>query len=321
MTDLELFKKMLRIRIVEETIAEEYKKQEMRCAMHISIGQEAGAVGVCEVVKKSDYVYSSHRAHNHYLAKGGNLINFIAELYGKSEGCSGGRGGSMHLIDLAVNFMGSTPIVGGTVPLAAGSAWYDKLKGNKNITALFIGDGCFEEGVVHETMNFASLHNLPLLIICENNNFSVFTSLQKRQSNLGIYKVAEAHGLFSQKANGNDLHEVIDATRNAIDVICNQNKPAFIEFETYRVYEHCGPFIDDHLGYRTDPEIAEGRKNCPLNIFLDKYDSNGLIKNVLEDLSMGFKEEVDAAIAMAKSFNPPNINIAGKNLYAKNKKS
>ena len=171
---------MLRIRMIEEYLANEYKKQEMRCPMHLSIGQEAVAVGVCSQLKKTDIVYSSHRAHAHYLAKGGSLKSFISEMYGKLEGCSGGRGGSMHLIDLDVNFYGSTPIVGGTVPLAAGSAWYDKLKSNDNLTVLFIGDGCFEEGVVHETLNFASLHNLPLLIICENNNFSVYTPLEQR---------------------------------------------------------------------------------------------------------------------------------------------
>ena len=196
---------MLSIRLVEEEIANRYSNQRMRCPTHLCIGQEAIAVGVCKNLKTKDRVYSNHRAHGHYIAKGGNLKAMIAELYGMKEGCSGGRGGSMHLIDLDVSFMGATPIVGGTVPLAVGSAWGDRLRGENNITVVFFGDGCFEEGVLHESMNFAALHKLPVIFVCENNDFSVFTHISDRQPQRPIYKIAQAHSLLTYVGNGNDI--------------------------------------------------------------------------------------------------------------------
>ena len=165
---------MLRIRRVEESIARRYAEQEMRCPTHLCIGQEAIAVGVCNALLRTDKVFSNHRAHGHYLAKGGDLNAMIAELYGRAAGCCGGRGGSMHLIDLDAGFMGATPIVGGTVPIAVGSAWASCLKNSSDVTVVFFGDGCFEEGVMHESLNFAALHNLPIVFICENNSYSVY---------------------------------------------------------------------------------------------------------------------------------------------------
>ncbi len=193
---------MLRIRRVEEVLADRYAEQEMRCPMHLCIGQEAIAVGVCAVLNNRDKVFSNHRAHGHYLAKGGDLDAMVAELYGKSTGCAGGRGGSMHLIDLQVGFMGATPIVGGTVPLSVGSAWADQLLDNDQVTVVFFGDGCFEEGVMHESLNFAALHQLPVIFVCENNDFSVYTHRNERQPDRPIYKIAEAHGLSAAVMDG-----------------------------------------------------------------------------------------------------------------------
>jgi len=156
---LSFYKSMLRIRRVEEVLADRYAEQEMRCPMHLCIGQEAIAVGVCAVLNNRDKVFSNHRAHGHYLAKGGDLDAMVAELYGKSTGCAGGRGGSMHLIDLQVGFMGATPIVGGTVPLSVGSAWADQLLDNDQVTVVFFGDGCFEEGVMHESLKLIFVVN------------------------------------------------------------------------------------------------------------------------------------------------------------------
>jgi len=166
--DIDLLKNMLRIRRVEEALADRYAEQQIRCPMHLCIGQEAIAVGVAAALKIKDKIYSNHRAHGHYLAKGGNLKAMIAELYGRATGCCGGRGGSMHMIDLDVGFMGATPIVGGTVPLAVGSAWASKLQKKNDVTVIFFGDGCFEEGVMHESLNFAALYSLPILFLCEN---------------------------------------------------------------------------------------------------------------------------------------------------------
>src|SRR3989338_9607744 len=184
---LSLYRKLLLIRQTEEKIAEKYQEREMRCPVHLSIGQEAVAVGVCDNLKKEDIVYSNHRCHAHYLAKGGNLNRMIAEIYGKETGCAKGRGGSMHLIDLAAGFGGATPIVGNSVPIAVGAAFSNKLKGDKNIAVVFLGDGSTEEGVFHESLNFAILKKLPVLFVCENNLFSVYTNLSERQPKRQIY--------------------------------------------------------------------------------------------------------------------------------------
>ena len=229
----DLFYSMLRLRRIEEEIANRYSNQEMRCPMHLCIGQEAIATGISVNLNHDDKVFSNHRAHGHYLAKGGNLKALIAELYGREGGCCGGKGGSMHLVDIRVNFIASTPIVGGTVPVAVGSAWASSLKKENIVTVVYFGDGCFEEGVMHESMNFASLHNLPIIFICENNNFSVYTSLELRQPKRPIYKIAEAHGISSFYSNGNDIEQVINLSSKAINNARNGNGPQFLEFLTY----------------------------------------------------------------------------------------
>src|SRR3972149_11018294 len=214
---LALFRSMLRIRRIEEALADRYAEQEMRCPMHLCIGQEAIAVGVCAALFANDVMFSNHRAHGHYLAKGGNLNALIAELYGRSTGCCGGRGGSMHLIDLDVGFMGATPIVGGTVPLAVGAAWAARLQAQDRLGVAFFGDGCFEEGVMHESLNFASLHQLPVLFVCENNNFSVYTPLRERQPARSIHAVAQAHGWRAWSGDGNDVEAVSAVAREAVN--------------------------------------------------------------------------------------------------------
>lgn len=263
-SDLELFRTMLRIRRVEEALAERYVQQEMRCPMHLCIGQEAVAAGVCGVLEKRDRVFSNHRAHGHFLAKGGDLKAMIAELYGKATGCCGGRGGSMHLIDLGVGFMGATPIVGGTVPLAVGAAWAAALQGDDRVTVVFFGDGCFEEGVMHESLNFAALHRLPIVFACENNQYSVYTRLEARQPRRAIHALAAAHGLTAASTDGNDVEGVAATAAEAIARARHRDGPQFLEFDVYRWREHCGPNYDDDLGYRSMKEIRDGQADCPV---------------------------------------------------------
>ena len=190
-----LFESMLRIRLVEESIANKYSEQKMRCPTHLSIGQEAIAVGVCANLTSQDQVLSTHRAHAHYLAKGGCLNSMMAEIYGKASGCSKGMGGSMHLIDTSVGFMGSTAIVGNTIPVAVGLALEKKLTRKKSIACVFFGDGATEEGAFYESVNFAIIHSLPILFICENNLYSVYSGLEVRQPvDRKIYKMVRAMG-------------------------------------------------------------------------------------------------------------------------------
>ena len=264
LSSVEHHRAMLRIRLVEQAIAERYAEQQMRCPMHLCIGQEAIAVGVCAALQPGDKVFSNHRAHGHYLAKGGSLKAMLAELYGRATGCCGGRGGSMHLIDLDAGFMGATPIVGGTVPLAVGSAWAARLQRQPRVTVVFFGDGCFEEGVVHESLNFAALHKLPIVFVCENNQFSVYTRLNERQPERPIYPIAAAHGMSAVSGNGNDLDAVLGLARAAIGRARAGAGPQFLELHTYRWREHCGPNFDDNLGYRSDAEVSAGLADCPI---------------------------------------------------------
>ena len=314
---LGLFRSILRIRRVEEALAERYAEQEMRCPMHLCIGQEAIAVGVCEALKTSDRVFSNHRAHGHYLAKGGDLNAMVAEIYGRATGCCGGRGGSMHLIDLDAGFMGATPIVGGTIPLAVGSAWAASLLDKNYITVVFFGDGCFEEGVMHESLNFAALHKLPILFVCENNNFSVYTRLSERQPDRLIYKLAEAHGMTSCYGNGNDVEEVFKIATDAVNNVKKGMGPQFLEFHTYRWREHCGPNFDDELAYRAKEEIEEGKQSCPLLNFTNKLQQQD--KDFLEQSKLfesQIKEEIVAAFEYALSSEKPSVLDAERKVYA-----
>ena len=249
-TSLALYSNMLKIRLVEEEIASRYNEQEMRCPVHLSIGQEAAATGVGFALTQKDKVFSTHRSHAHYLAKGGDLGKMIAEIYGRATGCIGGRGGSMHIMDPEVGMMASIPIVGSCIPLAIGSALSDSLDGNPLISVAYLGDASIEEGVFHESANFAKLSNLPVLFVCENNLYSVYTHINERQPQRLISSIPEAHGIPTVHCDGNDIEAVYASTLRASDNIRSQNGPFFLLLDTYRWREHCGPNFDNDLGYR-----------------------------------------------------------------------
>jgi pyruvate dehydrogenase E1 component alpha subunit len=314
---LDLYRAMLRIRLTEEALAARYGEQEMRCPMHLCIGQEAIAVGVSANLTSADVVFSNHRSHGHYLAKGGNLNAMIAEHYGRATGCCGGRGGSMHLIDMGAGFMGATPIVGGTVPLAVGSAWAAILKGETRVSVVFFGDGCFEEGVVHESLNFSALHRLPVVFVCENNQFSVYTQLCERQPARPIFRIAEAHGLSAHAGNGNDVDEVAGLAGAAIARARNGGGPQFLEFSTYRWREHCGPNFDDDLNYRTAAEVERGLRDCPVARMAERLlaETPALLPTI-ESMKTEIADEIAAAFEFALSSPVPSSTAAEKHLYA-----
>lgn len=312
-----LFHSMLRIRRVEEELADRYADQEMRCPMHLCIGQEAIAVGVCAALDSEDVVFSNHRAHGHYLAKGGSLNAMVAELYGRSTGCCGGRGGSMHLIDLHAGFMGATPIVGGTVPLAVGSAWASSLKQSGQVTVVFFGDGCFEEGVVHESLNFSALHKLPVVFICENNDFSVYTQRNERQPDRPIYRLAEAHGMTAFFGNGNDVEEVLNLSKRVVDNARQGLGPQFVEFRTYRWREHCGPNFDDDLNYRSVQEIETGLNDCPIASYKIKLEQMGQESCYeIARIEAEIRDEIASAFEFALTSGKPSIDDARGKVYA-----
>jgi pyruvate dehydrogenase E1 component alpha subunit len=196
----EVFFGALRIRRVEEAIARRYHEAKMRCPVHLSIGQEIPAAIIGQLRDKNDTFISSHRAHAHYLAAGGSLPKMIAEIYGKVDGCAKGRGGSMHLFDKKSGFLGSSAIVGNSIPVGVGLAYSYKIKNKNSISFVFFGDGATEEGVFYESLNFAAIHKLPVVFVCENNKYSVYTSLSDRQpSSRSIHRVAESLGVSSTK--------------------------------------------------------------------------------------------------------------------------
>jgi len=315
--DLALFYTMLRIRRIEEALAQRYAEQEMRCPMHLCIGQEAIAAGVSAAIATEDLMFSNHRAHGHYLAKGGSLQGMVSELYGRKTGCCGGRGGSMHLIDLTVGFMGATPIVGGTVPLAVGAAWASSLKKSRQVTLVFFGDGCFEEGVVHESLNFAALHKLPVIFVCENNDFSVYTRRNERQPDRPIFELAKAHGMDAFAGNGNDVEEVLNITKLAVDKARNGAGPQFLEFRTYRWREHCGPNFDDNLNYRTSQEIESGMKDCPVEAYKSKIEKvHSSFKHIISLYEQEIQDEIASAFAFAFSSEKPTVSDAEGKVYA-----
>lgn len=261
---LNLYEKMLRIRKVEEKIAEVYPRQEMRCPVHLSIGQEAVAVGVCTPLQTEDVIYSTHRCHAHYLAKGGSLLRMMAELYGKKNGCCGGKAGSMHLLDASCGMMGTSAVVGSTIPIATGHALAFQRMGKKQIAVAFFGDSAVEQGVFHESLNFAAVHHMPILFVCENNGLSIFTPLSQRQPPIPIFKRASAYGILGVSVDGNDCLKVYQATQKAAEWCRKKKGPILLECVTYRWKEHCGPNDDWDVGYRSKAEGDRWKKKCPI---------------------------------------------------------
>lgn len=310
-TSLDLYREMLRIRLIEEAIAHRYQEQKMRCPVHLSIGQEAIAVGVCKAALQSDYLISNHRAHAHYLAKGGSLKAMMAEIYGKSTGCCSGRGGSMHLVDKAVGMYGSTPIVGGSIPVGVGLAFATHLRQESNVTIIFFGEGSTEEGVFAESLNFAALKKLPVLFVCENNFYSVYSPLNVRQPfERDRPAIARAHGMVAKTGYGNDVEEVYKLSLEAINSIRAGNGPVFLEFDTYRHREHCGPNFDNNIGYRTEEEFLLWEKKCPIKAQAQRIGGD------LESIRSPILAEIEEAFAFAEKSPFPHFDTEKEKSYA-----
>lgn len=315
---VDLIKKLyfnsLRIRMIEERISREYANQDIRCPIHLSIGQEAISSPLSLVFNKKDFVVSNHRSHAHYLGKGGNLKKFIAELYGKNTGCSGGRGGSMHLNDKSCGFIASTPIVANSIPLGVGLALSKKIKKEKGVVIIFFGDAAVEEGVFFESLNFAIVKKLKVIFVCENNFYSVYSCFKDRQpKGRKIAKVVQSFGIKTLRLDGNNFYNNYKIYKKAYNFVKSKNLPIFIEFLTYRFVEHCGPNTDDHLNYRNINDLESWKKKDSIfekTFFFKKY----LNKSSLEE---NIKKEINDAFIFAKKSAPPHIREAYTKLYAK----
>lgn len=314
---LDMYRDMLRIRMIEESIAERYAEQEMRCPVHLSIGQEAVAVGVCHALVQGDRVFSTHRCHSHYLAMDGDLKAMLAEIHGKASGCIGGRGGSMHLTAPEKGMMASVPIVASSIPLAVGAALADHLDGKKSVSIAFLGDASVEEGVFHESANFASLRKLPVLLVCENNLYSVYTPLKDRQPPRQITELARAHGMSFSCADGNDVDAVFAVAREAVDRARDGGGPTFLLLDTYRWREHCGPNFDNQLGYRPEGEYEAWRARCPISQAEKRLlERNLLTPSIAETMTQQFNREIEEAFDFARNSPLPNPSDAASHVYA-----
>lgn len=312
-----IFAMIYKIRLVEEGIASRYPKGEMRCPTHLSIGQEGVPGVLSELLSTNDLAVSTHRSHAHYLAKGGDLKAMLAEIYGRQGGCSGGRGGSMHLIDESVGFKGSTAIVGNTIPIGVGLGLSLKLRQQDGIAVIFVGDGAIEEGVFYESANFAVVQNLPVLFVCENNLYSVYAPLRDRQpAGRAIHEMVAGIGLATSHGDGNDIDDAYEKLGKAIDAIKSGNGPQFVELETYRWREHCGPFYDNDIGYREESEYLVWKKRDPLlnaeRTLISCFEHDEQQLSVLKDT---IEKEVETAFQYAEAQPYPNADCAFSDVY------
>lgn len=262
---IELYKLVRLMRQLELEIESEYHKDEMKTPIHLCVGQEAIAAAVAANLRKNDRVFSNHRGHGHYAARGGDLKKMIAELYGRQTGCSCGRGGSMHLVDTSVGLMGSTSIVAGGIPIAVGAALSFSMKKTKQISVVFFGDAATEEGVFYESVNFAVLKNLPVLFVCENNFYSVCSHQSGRQAKDNIYKKLKNCGIKGFRVDGTDVLGTYVIARRCIDGVRAGRGPCLIEARAYRWRGHVGAGPDTALGYRSKEELDAWMKRCPVD--------------------------------------------------------
>ena len=293
---LDLLKQMIRIRRFEEKCYELYTEEKIRGFMHLYDGEEAVAVGVIPVLEKRDRIVATYREHGHALVRGVPMNKVMAEMYGKQEGCSRGRGGSMHLFDAATNFHGGNAIVGGGLPLAVGLALADRMQRNDLVTACFFGDGAVAEGEFHESMNLAALWQLPVLFVCENNLYAMGTALALSESETDIHQKAACYKLASEAVDGMDVVAVEAAGRRAIRAVRESRKPYFLECRTYRLRAHS--MFDAQL-YRDKAEIDAWRYKEPIVRLRAWLESNHVVHP--DDLSR-IETEIDAEIAEAVAF-------------------
>lgn len=302
------YRSLYRIRRVEEEVARIYPTDKIKSPTHLSIGQEAVAVGVCEALRSTDVVFGTYRSHAFYLAKGGDLEKMIAELYGKATGCAKGKGGSMHLIDVRAGVMGTSAVVGTTIPHAVGYAYAMRLRRKDTVVASFFGDGAVDEGVFHESMNFASLKKLPIIFVCENNSYAIHSHQLVRQPASNIVERARTYLMPAERIEDNDVLRIYDLVKTAADKIrSGESGPRFFECMTYRWKEHVGPNDDFDKGYRSISEAQPWFANDQLKRL------EALLEPHVRERIMA---EVEAEIERAFEFAERSPFPAEEELYA-----
>lgn len=312
--DMHAYKKMYLARATEQQLVDLYYKNRIMSFVHFYIGQEAVAVGIAEALKPEDKMMGNHRSHGHYLAKGGDLKAMVCELLGKAEGSSHGKGGSMHMIDKKVNFIGSTPILGSVVPLASGVAFEQKVNKRKGITVAFLGDGAFEEGSVYETINLAGLFKLPLLLVVENNLYAVNTKLKERRApKYNTKGVVEGLGAKYAFADGNNYHDVRKNADKLISYVRSGKGPAVLECEAFRHMAHSAPIMDESVRSRDKIEIREEKDS--LKGLRKSIIRAGVDEKLIEKIEKEVSDYVTKTIEYAMKAPFPKKKTLHTNVY------
>ncbi|MCC7549574.1 MAG: pyruvate dehydrogenase (acetyl-transferring) E1 component subunit alpha [Burkholderiales bacterium] len=306
---------MVRIRRFEEKCAELYSAGHIRGFLHLYIGEEAIAAGALPELRADDSILGTYREHGHALARGVPAGAIMAEMFGKREGCSGGRGGSMHLFDVSRRFFGGNAIVGGALPLAVGFALAEQMRGTDRVVACFFGEGAMAEGEFHESANLAALWKLPVMFLCENNLYAMGTALGRSQSNVDLCEKAHGYGMRALSVDGMDVLEVRDAMRRAVASVRAGEGPIFVEFRTYRFRAHS--MFDPEL-YRDKAEVAAWRQRCPIERFV----RTALEREWLDDAGVAAIEsevaaEIDEAVAIAHAGTWEPLEALERDVYVR----
>ena len=313
-TLINIYQQMLLVRRFEEKSAEAYSAGKIGGFCHLYIGQEAVAIGAISAIRKDDYVLTSYREHAHAIAKGMTPDSVMAELYGKATGCSKGKGGSMHMFDKKVNFLGGHAIVGGQIPLATGVAFASKYKGTDQVTLCFFGEAAVNQGAFHESLNMAQLWKLPCIYICENNQYGMGTSLARAMSSQDISQKACAYDIAAEFVDGMDVLAVREATLRAVERARKNYLPTLLEVRTYRFMGHS---MSDPGNYRTRAEIERHQERDPIKLFAASLKEEGVLSDSeFQKIEAQVKEQVEHAVQFAEQSPLPDPKELYTDIYA-----
>jgi pyruvate dehydrogenase E1 component alpha subunit len=313
-TLIDLYRQMLLIRRFEEKAAEAYVAGKIGGFCHLYIGQEAVAVGTISAIRQDDYVLASYREHGHALAKGMSANAVMAELFGKETGCSKGKGGSMHMFDKDLGFLGGHAIVGGQIPLASGTAFATKYKGTDQVTLCYFGEAAVNQGAFHESLNMAQLWKLPCIYICENNQYGMGTSVQRAMSQSDVAQKACAYEMASEFVDGMDVLAVREATQRAVERARKDYLPTLLEIRTYRFMGHS---MSDPGNYRTRAEIEKYQERDPVKIYAATLKEEGIVTDSqIEEIDKQVRAEVEESYRFADESSLPAAEELYTDIYA-----
>ncbi|MBI3725644.1 thiamine pyrophosphate-dependent dehydrogenase E1 component subunit alpha [bacterium] len=314
--DLALYRKMQLIRRAEEKIQERYSENEMKTPVHLCIGQEAVVVGVLDALSPEDQVLGTYRSHGIYLARTNDPRSFFAEIYGRSSAHARGRAGSMHLASPAHGFLGTSAVVGTTIPLALGAAFANQRRKNGRTAAAIFGDGAIDEGVFWESLNYACLARLPVLFVCEDNGLAIHSPAEERHGYDSIEAIVERFRCHVARSDSTDPAVLSDLTREAISKQRETGQPAFLHFRCYRYVEHVGIAEDFDAGYRTRASFEEWKKRDPIQLVRRRLLEGGVERKTVDQIDQEIERELESAIALAKKAPFPPASDLEKDVFA-----